>query len=258
MDRNFSNISNFVFLFFILILSSSCLSLKDIAYFQKADSQYNPSNDLSRYEIYISNNDNLSIRVSTRNQQAADDFNNTRSDRSNYGNLVWNGYLVDESGNINFPLIGKIHLSGLTKSEAIKLLQEKISTYIDDPVVNIRVINYKVTVTGEVNRPGVHQIDDEKLTIIQALTLSGDLTIHGNRRNILICREIAGQKQFHRVDITSPEIFNSPVYYLQQNDVVYVEPNRAKAFSSIYDRGFSFVLSITSFLLTWAIFFIGR
>ena len=256
MYRNFLGISNFVLLSCVLVLLSSCGSLKNIVYFQKAETQYDPTNDLSKHEIFISNNDNLLIMVSAKNSQVADMFNIFKSDHTgNISSLIWQGYLVDESGCINFPQIGKIRLSGLSKSAAIKLLQEKIEEYIKDPVVNIRIMNYKVTVIGEVSHPGVHSINDEKLTIIQALALSGDLTIHGNRRNIMITREVEGQKQIHRVDITSPEIFNSPVYYLQQNDVVYVEPNKARATASITSQGFSFIMSLTSFFLTWIIFF---
>jgi len=259
MYLKFSSIGSIVLSSLFLILLSSCGSLKDVVYFQNADSKYAFPKDLPKHEIRIFSNDNLFIMVSAKNQQAADEFNILKQEgTNNVSTLNWRGYLVDESGCINFPLIGKIRLSGLTKSEAITLLQNKISDYIIDPVVNIRFMNYKITVIGEVKNPGVFTIDDEKLTIIQALGLAGDLTIYGNRRKISINREVAGRTQFHRVDITSPEIFNSPVYYLQQNDVVYVEPNKAKAETSSYSQYYSLALSVTSFLFTLAVFFIKK
>ena len=260
MNRFFSSTSNLFLFAFILITLSSCGSLKDIAYFQKAETQYIPTDNLSRHEVRIASSDNLMIAVfSSTNQRATDIFNSMKSDRSVTDNVLkWQGYLVDETGSVNFPLIGKVHLAGLTKSEAVKFLQDKISVYIEDPVVNIRFMNYKVTIMGEVNRPGAYYVDDEKLTIIQALGLSGDLTIYGNRRNILVCREISGQMQFHRVDITSPNIFNSPVFYLQQNDYVYIEPNKAKARNSTYNQNLPIVISVASLLMTAIALFVRR
>ena len=240
-----------------LILLSSCGSTKDVVYFQNVESKYNISSDLSKYEIKIATNDNLLITVATRNPQAADPFNVIKKENSSSSqNLQWFGYLVDQFGNINFPLLGTIHLSGLTKQEAINLLQKRISEYIEDPVVNIRFMNYKISVIGEVNRPGEFVADDEKITLIQALSLAGDMTIYGSRHNVLVCRTTNGVKQFHRVDMTSAEVFSSPVYYLQQEDVVYVEPNKARARSSTnYIQNMSLGISLVSIALTIALFF---
>ncbi len=257
MGRIFLRLASCLLFFFMLVLFASCGSSKDIIYFQKAESEYNATKDASKYEVHITNNDNLLITVTSKNPQATEIFNILKLDRSVSDNVLkWQGYLVDQSGNINFPLIGQIHLGGLTKAQAEKILQDKISSYIEDPVVNIRFMNYKVTVLGEVTRPGAYTIDDEKLTIVQSLGLAGDLTIYGNRHDIMVCREVAGQKKFYRVDITSPDIFNSPVYYLQQNDIVYVEPNKAKVRNSTnYIQNFSLGISVISLLLTVALFF---
>ena len=259
MDSNISKIVNrLAFFAVVLLFFASCGSPKNIIYFQDAQSNiYDPAQDFSNYEIRIANNDNLLITVSSKNPQAAEMFNIIRTDRNvTTQSLQWQGYLVDQSGDINFPLIGKIHFSGLAKSEAINLLQEKISAYIEDPVVNIRFMNYKVIVIGEVNRPGIYTVDDEKVTIVQSLGLAGDLTIYGNRHNIMVCREMDGQKKFFSVDITSPDIFNSPVYYLQQNDLVYVEPNKAKIrVSTNYTQNFSLGVSLISLLMTIILFF---
>ena len=258
MNWNFYKILNwFSFFSFILLLFASCGSPKNIIYFQNVPIQNDSSSVVSKYEIRIANNDNLLITVSSKNPQAAAVFNVISVDRSTTTqNLQWQGFLVDQFGNINFPLIGTIHLSGLTKSQAISLLQEKISAFIEDPVVNIRFMNYKVTVLGEVNRPGNYTIEDEKLTVVQSLGLAGDMTIYGNRRNIIVCREVFGEKLFYKVDITSSDIFNSPVYYLQQNDVVYVEPNNAKVRTSTnYTQNSSLGISVISLLLTIILFF---
>jgi len=250
--------TNRIFLFSsLLFFLVSCGSPRNVLFFQDAQLKYDSSRDFSKYEIRVANNDNLLITVFSKNPQAAEVFNIMRTDRTTTTQaLQWQGFLVDQFGNINFPLIGEVHLGGLTKSEAIALLQKKISAYIENPVVNIRFMNYRVTVLGEVNKPGNYTIEDEKLTIIQALGLAGDMTIYGNRRNMMVCREIDGEKKFFQVDITSPEIFNSQVYYLQQNDIVYVEPNNAKIRTSTnYTQNFSLVFSVASLLLTAALFF---
>ena len=257
MCRKFLNINNFLFFFHLLFFLSSCGSSKDIVYFQGVDSKYDSSKDFSKYEIRIDNNDNLLITVSSKNPLAAEVFNIVRLDRSyNAESLQLQGYLVDESGSVNIPLIGMVRLAGLTKSEAVERLQEKISEYIEDPVVNIRFMNYKVTVLGEVTRPGAFTLKDEKITIIESLGLAGDMTIYGNRHEVLVCRDVAGKKSFYKLDITSPEIFNSPVYYLQQNDVVYVQPNKARIRNSTnYTQNLSIGISAISLLITIAIFF---
>ena len=245
------------FFLFFLVLFSSCGSTKDVVYFQNVESKYDVSSDFSKYEIKIANNDNLLISVASQNPQAADPFNVIKMDRSfTSQSLQWFGYLVDSSGNINFPLIGTVHLAGLTKQEAINLLQKRISALINDPVVNIRFMNYNISVLGEVNRPGFFTAEDEKMTLMQALSRAGDMTIYGNRRNVLVCRTTDGMKQFHRVDMTSAEVFSSPVYYLQQDDVVYVEPNKAKARSATnYTQNTSWAISLVSIALSVALFF---
>ncbi|MDR0231284.1 MAG: polysaccharide export protein [Dysgonamonadaceae bacterium] len=257
MGANFYKKLNRLFFFsFVLLFFVSCGSRRNVIYFQGSQSQHDFSKEFSEHEVRIVNNDNLLIMVSSKNPQAAEVFNVIRFDRAAYAQtLQWQGFLVDQNGNINFPLIGEIRLGGLTKAEAIALLQEKISTYINDPVVNIRFMNYKVSVIGEVNRPGSYTVDDEKITIVQSLALAGDMTIYGNRRNIIVSREIDGRQKFFKVDITTPDIFNSPVYYLQQNDIVYVEPNKARVRSSTnYIQNASLGISLVSMALTIALF----
>lgn len=237
----------------VAILITSCRSSKDVEYFQDTDKipdvayQY----DMANYEIKIVPNDNLLITVSTLNPQASEPFNAINLSRStSISTLEWQGYLVDENGDVNFPVIGKVRLQGLTKSQAINFLQTKISNYVENPVVNIRFMNYKVAVLGEVARPGTYFIDSEKISIPDALAKAGDMTIYGKREDVLICRVENGEKKFYHVDMTSPSVFFSEAYYLQQNDIVYVKPNKSKSMSSSYNPMFGTILSISTLLVS--------
>jgi len=158
--------------------------------------------------------------------------------------------LVDAQGTIDFPVLGKIKVSGLTRSEVLQLFQEKIEKYIKNPVVNLRIMNFKVSVQGEVNLPGTYSIASERITLIEALTLAKDLTIYGKRNNILIIRDIDGVKSYNRVDITKANFINSPFYYLAQNDVVYVEPNQSRINASVVGPNTGVIISISSLLIT--------
>lgn len=237
---------------FAFLLLTACGSQKDVVYFQGLDDFPENAFDETSYVLRIIPNDNLFITVSALNPQVAEAFNTINMNRGSIStnSMEWQGYLVDEEGNINFPVLGKVHLSGLTKLEAIALLQEQISKYIENPVVNIRYLNYKISVLGEVNRPGRYPVNDEKISVVQAIALAGDLTIYGERREVWICRAENGKKQFHKVDLTSPELFYSPYYYLQQNDIVYVIPNKTKAGSSTYNQNLPFVVSLISVTIT--------
>jgi polysaccharide export outer membrane protein len=235
------------------VFLTACGSKKSIVYFQGLDFfQEEGVSDKASYEIRIIPNDNLFITVSSLNPQIAAPFNTINMERGSItaNSMEWQGYLVDEEGNINFPVLGIVHLGGLTKPQAIALLQEQISTLIDNPVVNIRYLNYKISVLGEVNRPGRYPINDEKVSVLQAIALAGDLTIYGERRNVWICRAENGNKQFHKIDLTSPELFYSPYYYLQQNDIIYVSPNKTRAGSSTYNQNLPLVVSLISVMIT--------
>ncbi|WP_234387141.1 polysaccharide biosynthesis/export family protein [Aquimarina sp. Aq78] len=137
-------------------------------------------------------------------------------------------YLINEEGNIDFPVLGELKIAGLTRIEAKKVIKEKLKIYINDPIVSVRLKNFKITVMGEVSKPGSYTIPNERVTIIEALGLAGDMTIKGRRENVIIIRENEGVNTYHRVDLTSKSIFESPVYYLAQNDVLYVEPNDSR------------------------------
>ena len=242
----------FFALLLLTLIVTSCTSKKDIIYFQNAENFTPAATDETKYTLHIVPSDNLLIRVSALNQTAAVPFNVIGSTVGTTGtstSMEWNGYLVDEKGEINFPVIGKIALGGLTKDAAERLLEDKISQYISNPTVNIRIMNYKISVLGEVNRPGTYVINDEKVTLPQLLSLAGDLTILGERRNVQIFRMENGEKKSHTVDLTSPEIFYSPYYYLQQNDLVYVRPNGARVRSAGVNQNLSLIITSVTFLI---------
>lgn len=244
-------------IYFILLilpaLAVSCASTKKIAYFQELE-QTEVHRQIDEYQVRIMPNDNLYISVSALNMDAVQIFNTTGSNSypSSLSSDMLNisGYLVDNDGYINYPAIGKVKLGGLTKAEATGLMTEKISEYIVDPTVNIRYLNYKVTVLGEVTRPGSYPIKDERVSILEALGMAGDLTIYGKRDNVLVCREINGTKFYERIDLTSPKVFESDYYYLQQNDIVYVQPNKARSGSSSYNQNLSIGISVISLIVT--------
>lgn len=242
---------SFVLLVLVFI---SCANKKKIIYFQGDKSI--SSESAKNYNVVLRNDDLLSIIVMGINAEAVKPFN-----LSTYGNLALNntgnsgqnnqGYLIDVNGQIEFPVLGKIKVAGLSRTEAADLIKEKLKEYVKDPMVNIQILNYKITILGDVNKPGVYTIPNERITLIEAIGLAGDLNISGLRKNVLVIRDTDGKKVETRIDLTSKEIFNSPVFYLQQNDVVYVEQNRAKKNSSVVNvASISVLVSLTSLVLT--------
>ena len=240
------------FLFFsIFILSlmmlSSCVSRKDLVYFQDEFISNDQMNAAPKQLTYKPD-DILTINVSAADALAAQPFNlglvSTSTDLLNAnGSLTNQTYLIDYNGNIEFPVLGTLHLEGMTRIEATEMLKEKISEYAKDPIVNIRLVNFTVTIIGEVSRPGTFTIQDERITLPEALGLANDLTIFGKRNDILLIREIDGVKKFAKIDLTSVNAVISPLYYLQQNDVIVVEPNNAKIRSSSYNPNNGLLIS---------------
>ncbi len=227
----------------------SCGSASKTVYFQEVDQipAFVYENDLSNYDIRIQPNDNLLITVSAINPLAVEMFNVVKTERMTYNISDYQGYLVDKDGKINFPVIGSVSLGGLTKDQAVKLLEQKISEYVENPVVNIRYMNYKISVLGDVLRPGTYTVSNEKVNIVEALALAGDMNITGDREDVLLCRIVNGKKEFYHINMTSPELFFMPTFYLQQNDILYVKPNKAKigTSSSIYRDAPLFISAIS-------------
>lgn len=241
---------------FLVMIIFSCASRKDIVYYQNIDNLSNPKESIS-YEIKIQPDDLLMIIVSAEDQETAIPFNlktfgavNSKQPDMLMGQQSMQLYLVDAAGCIDFPILGKLKVGGLTRTEVLKVFQEKISKYIEKPIINLRILNFKISVQGEVVLPGTYSINSERVTLIEALSMAKDLTIYGRRDNILVIREINGVKTYNRVDITKADFINSPFYYLSQNDVVYVEPNKNKINGSAVGPNTSVIISITSLLIT--------
>ncbi|WP_313096680.1 polysaccharide biosynthesis/export family protein [Empedobacter sp.] len=234
----------------VILTISSCASKKEFVYFQ-GDQQ-----STTKYEEYIpkiQSSDMLAISVSAADIKATEPFNQQSIYQVNSGmqnNPYAKVYTVDENGYINYPLIGNVKVGGLTRTEAENELKSKISKYIVNPGVNINFTNFRISVLGEVAKPGNFTIPSERVSILDALGMAGDLTINGVRNNIMVIREQNGQKQTYNVDLTSKEILNSPVYYLAQNDVIYVEPNSAKISSSKFTPNYSLWISVAGVIIS--------
>ena len=236
-----------------LLLITSCGSLKKVTYFQEIDKANLPEYEyLVESQLRILPNDNLHITVSTMDPMYSAPYNMAHISSSNINieALSISGYLVDQDGFINFPVLGPVRVGGMTKNEAIEYLQSRISDYINNPVVNIRFLNFRVTILGEVIRPGIYSSLEEKLSIVEALGKAGDMTIYGKRDNVLICRAVNGENKFYRMNLNSPEIFTDPNFYLKQNDIIYVQPNKSRASASSVNPFAALSISIISLLAT--------
>ncbi|MGJ1514931.1 polysaccharide biosynthesis/export family protein [Sphingobacterium siyangense] len=241
------------FCVFMLMMFNSCGSRRNMVYFQPDSSQIN-----TLYEQYVPKiqaNDILTIVVTAADPRATMPFNPVSMMPN--GNLTQQTdlalrptYTVDDNGDLTLPMLGKIHVSGLTRLQAIEKIRSELNQYIKDPGVNINFNNFRVSVLGEVARPGSFIMPTERVTILEALGMAGDLTIRGVRENVLLVREIDGKKTMHRLDLTQQNTINSPFYYLAQNDVIYVEPNKSQINNSKLGANTSVVISIAGLLIT--------
>jgi polysaccharide export outer membrane protein len=238
-----------------MILMSSCVSKKKILYLQDIDSSLT-TNELN-YKSLIKKDDILRITVTSENMELVQPFNqfisatnqNSLEGAGQQGQLF--GYLVDNNGEIVFPVIGSIEAAGKNREEMTEFLQSILrEKFVKDAVVDVRIVNFKVTVLGEVNRPGTFNLDYNRITLLQVIGQAGDLTIYGNRKNITILRDVDGVQTSHRVDLTNSDFIDSEFYYLQQNDVVVVEPNYAQVQAAGFNRNASLFVSIASVLIS--------
>ena len=240
----------------ILILFSSCASSGDITYlqFDKLNSEQ-INND---YQLKFKSDDLLQIVVSSEDFESVQPFNMPVVGFLNVGNSQYStsqallqSYLIDSEGYIDFPVIGRIKLRGLTRIEAIDFLKSKLSPkYLINPIINLNISNFKVTVEGDVNKPGTYPIRNERLSIFDALGLAGDLQISARRDNVLLLREENEVKNTYRVDLRSNKVFNSPAYYIQQNDFIYIEPNSSKIQDASYTRTSGLLISLSSVIIS--------
>ena len=252
----------YALLFLAIYGLSSCASSKNVAYIQNSN-MVDLSESAFLYDARIMPKDVLTITVNTVNPEASAPFNlivrNTLTNSSSSigtssGSLQT--YLVSNDGTIDFPVLGTLQVGGLTKLECEKRIHDKILPYLnanENPVVTVRMSNYKISVLGEVNRPGMFTVGNEKINIFEALAQSGDLTIYGVRNNVKLIREDAnGRKEIYTLNLNDASIINSPYYYLQQNDIIYVEPNKVKAQNSGVGQTTSLWLTSTSILISLA------
>lgn len=242
---------------FLLLLLSSCKTPKDVVYFQDAGN-YKAYENVKKYEVYIHQDDLLAIMVNSQATEAALPFNLPMASYyiggDSYGQQRILGYLVDKDGTIDFPILGELHVEGLTRNQLRDLIKEKLKAggFLKDPIVTINFLNFKISVQGEVNRPGSFNVIGERITLLEALSMAEDLTIYGRRDRVAVIREFKGKRTILYHDLSNTELFKSPCYYLQQNDIVYVEPNKRRIQQSNINQNnsVSIWLSIVSVLLT--------
>ena len=240
----------------MLLFLASCASKKDVFYFQ--DIGNTPLQNSFKF-LNIQPGDILDIQIKAFNLESVIIFQRQYSNQNNQTqnqNRVVDGYLVGEDGNINLPIIGSVDTNGKSTNSLALEIQEKLSPYVKNPSVNIRILNFRISVLGEVQNPGTYSVMEERMSIPQALGLAGDLSINGDRNQVLLIRNQDGNRVHHIIDITKSEFLQSDFYFLRQNDIIYVRPNNAKVKSSglvgsvaTASSVFSLILSVTLLFL---------
>lgn len=240
-----------------LLTISSCRSQREsLVYLEDVKGLQSDTISIKIPELRIEPDDQLLITVTSDVPAAAAPYNNliaTLPVQTERSSVNYNGirpYLVNSQGDITFPLVGSIHVAGLTTVELSKLLTSELSREINDPVVRVELYNIHLNVLGEVQKPGRITSPGERVTILDALAEAGDLTPYGVRERVLVIRQENGVNKFYRVDLTSSELLKSPVYYLKQNDVVIVEPNSILKSNSRYNQDNAFKLSLASTIIS--------
>ena len=242
------------------VFFTACTSTKKIIYLQDVV-PFKQQEIEQKYEVIIHGDDLLAIMVNSRDPELALPFNmpmvSYQLGSNTGGQQRVLGYLVDTNGNIDFPILGEIHVEGLTRMQLTELIKNKLieGDLIKDPIVTVQFLNFKISVMGEVGRPGSFTISGDRITLLEALSMAGDLTIYGRRDRVGVIRENNGKRTILFHDLRSADIFNSPCYYLQQNDIVYVEPNKAKSGQSSINQNNSIGVwvSVISLLTTIAV-----
>jgi polysaccharide export outer membrane protein len=244
MNKKNTPIYQFLLITLLTTLFSSCLTYKDIVNFQDGSSLGNGISDsvTNQHEVQLKTDDIVQVLVTSFNKEEAERFNllNSQQSQQNFNQLSNAsisdpfGYRVDSKGNIELPVIGACHVAGLTLEESKDLIFKKINAtgYLKDLVIQIRFLSFRITVLGEVANPGTYTIPSQKITLLEALGLAHDATLFSKRDNILVVREINGKRNYGRVNLKSKEVFQSPYYYLQPNDLIYVEPHKSKILSA--------------------------
>lgn len=241
------------------LLFTGCNSYKKVAYLQDTNLTSNIQSATAVHDAKIMPKDMLTINVSATDPEAANLFNLTvqspynTSRNSLSQQPVLQQYLVDNDGFIEFPVLGHLQVGGLTKGELEELISDKLKAYLQNPIVTVRMSGYKISVLGEVAHPGIFTVNYEKINIFEALALAGDLTIWGMRDNVKLIRENSnGQSEVININLNRSDIVSSPHYYLQQNDILYVTPNKSKAKNADIGQSTSLWFSATSILVSVA------
>lgn len=246
-----SRFKRIIMITLLSVVILSCSSSKNIAYFQNTIA----NSEVQKFEPVLQSDDVLNIVISSENPEIAAPYNlKTVVFQGNTENSVaqerLQTYLIDQEGFIELPMIGKVKLAGLSRTAAVNEIKKVLTEHIKDPIVNLRIVNFKVSILGEVVKPGMYTIQSERVTLVEALALAGDLTIYGKRTDILLIREKEGVKTMQRIDITKSDFINSPYYYLTQNDVVYIEPNKTRVNSSVIGPNIAVGISALSLVVT--------
>lgn len=255
---------------YILLSSASCVSHKQLIVFPSETTVFNsPEQLMNAVELRVQPDDLLHITVQSFDEDAAAPFNLGQQQGGNMqmnmqmgqaggtgfnGSELFSGFFVDREGYINFPVLGRLKVVGMTLTEIERLISEGVKQYLKDGVVNVRFLNFKITFLGEVFRPGVLRLSNQRVNLLEALGQAGDFTPYANRTNVLLIREQNGQRFYQRLNFQDPLLIHSPYFYLQQNDVIYVEPTQAKVatVSDPFQRFFSYgsaVLSVVTLVI---------
>lgn len=239
-----------LYLLVLALVFHSCATKKEIIYFQDVDKLSDQQIGAQFFEPVIEPNDILYITVSSFKTELLAPYVKITAQSENNRDPQLEGYLVSSSGTIQYPGLGAVNVQGMTRTEIINELTERLTQFVTDVTVDVRILNFKVTVLGEVQNPGVYTIKDERLTVPQALGLAGDLTSDGKRNNIMILRQVEGNQRVARIDITNTDFLSSPYYFLKQNDIIYVEPSTKGVKKSGFIPDVPALLSLASVVLS--------
>ena len=245
----------FILSAFILgMLSVSCRTAEEVVYFQGSEND-SLLVSTSSFTPVFKTDDFLSILITGEDEESAKIYNLPATVATNQGYTMGNpalyGYLVNSKGDISLPILGTMHVAGKNRMEVEAEIKTMLEGQLKSPTVHIQILNFKVTVLGDVKLPGTFKIPNERITVLEAIGLAGDLRMSGERQNVKVIRDSSGVKKEYLIDLTSKEVFRSPAYYLQQNDVVYVEPNvAARSEGSFWKTSGAIFISISSLVIT--------
>lgn len=250
-------LKNILILCALMLALASCSSSKtSLTYFEDLKEYESGTLASGDFNVKIIPDDELFITVTSMVPEATAPYNiplsnpATRGNLQNYSQATQQTYIVNKKGDIKFPMIGDIHVEGMTTTELAQFLTKKISADVEDPYVRVELVNFRVNVLGEVAKPGAKKVERERYSVLDALADAGDLTPYGERSNVMLIREVDGKKEYHRLNLNDAALLSSPYFYLQQNDVVYVEPNKIRKDNAEYNQNNAFKVSVASAIVS--------